>query len=71
VEDWWSGIEREVYECLERHGELSPAELGRQLGMPEAATASLLALLSANGKIRISRVSSLRTPRALERRGVA
>ena len=71
MEDWWSGIEREVYECLERHGELSPAELGRQLGMSEAATASLLALMSANGKVRISRVAPLRSPRALERRGVA
>jgi len=71
LEDWWSGIEREVHECLDRHGELSPAELGRQLGMPEAATASLLALLSTNGKIRISRVAPVRSPRALERRGVA
>jgi hypothetical protein len=71
VEDWWSGIEREVHECLDRHGELSPAELGRQLGMSEAATASLLALMSANGKIRISRVASLRGPRALGRRGAA
>jgi hypothetical protein len=39
--------------------------------MSEAATASLLALMSANGKIRISRVAPLRSPRALERRGVA
>ena len=71
MDDWWSGIEREIHECLERHGELSPAELGRQLGMSEAATASLLALMSANGKIRISRVTSVRRPRTLPRRGVA
>lgn len=56
MDGWWNEIDREVRECLERHGAMSPAELGRHLRMSEGAAASLLSLLAREGKVRIARV---------------
>lgn len=50
-------IEREIDECLRVLGECTPAELGKHLRMSEEATASLICVLAAEGKLRISRVS--------------
>ena len=51
--DWWTELEGEILNCLERAGAVTPAELGRRLGIPEAATASLLSVLVRDGKVRI------------------
>ena len=51
--DWWDEIESEMLECLQRTGVTTPYELGRRLGIPEAATASLLSILVREGKVRM------------------
>lgn len=51
--DWWTEIEGEILSCLERTGITTPAEIGRRLGMPEAAAASLLSILVREGKVRM------------------
>lgn len=38
MEDWWDELENEMLECLERTGTTTPYELGKRLGLPEAAT---------------------------------
>jgi hypothetical protein len=68
MDGWWSEIDREVRDCLVRHGAMSPAELGRHLRLSESAAASLLALLAREGKVRIASVElpeSGRDPRAV------
>ena len=57
VDGWWIDIEREIDEWLTVRGECSPAELGKHLGLSETATASLICVLAAEGKLRICRVS--------------
>jgi hypothetical protein len=56
MDEWWSEIDHEVHECLERNGAMSPAELGSHLRMSEDAAASLLSLMAQEGKVRIARV---------------
>jgi hypothetical protein len=58
VDGWWDEIEREVDRCLRSQGDCTLAELGRQLGMSESATASLICVLAADGKVRIARVAA-------------
>ena len=53
MDDWWSEIDTEVLALLEDGRPASPAELGRRLGLSEAAAASLLWCLASEGKIRI------------------
>jgi hypothetical protein len=65
VDGWWMDIEREIDQWLDVLGDCTPAELGKHLGMTESATASLICVLAAEGKLRISRVS------AVERAGQA
>ncbi len=56
MDGWWTEIDREVQECLDRHGEMSPAEIARHLRLSEGAVASVLSMLAQEGKLRISRV---------------
>ena len=56
VSDWWSEIDAEVLALLEEGRPASPAELGRRLGVSEAAVTSLLWGLASEGKIRIRQV---------------
>jgi hypothetical protein len=56
LDGWWIEIEREIDEWLSVLGECTPAELGKHLGMSETATASLISVLAAEGKVRICRV---------------
>ena len=51
-DDWWS-IDDEILACLAVSPYLTPAELGGKLGLSEPATSSLLALLAAEGKVRL------------------
>jgi hypothetical protein len=56
MDGWWAEIEGQVQLCLERNGRMSPAELGRHLGLTESAVASVLSLLAHEGKLRIAQV---------------
>ena len=56
VTDWWSEIDDEVLSLLEDGRPASPADLGRRLGLSEAAVSSLLWGLASEGKIRIRQV---------------
>jgi len=58
--DFWSELDGDVLRCLaERPGEMSPAELGRRLGMSEPAVCSILAMLAEAGKVRIRSVERI------------
>jgi DNA-binding Lrp family transcriptional regulator len=55
--DFWSDLDADVLRCLaEQPGEMTPADLGRRLGMSESAVCSILAMLAETGKIRICSV---------------
>jgi DNA-binding IclR family transcriptional regulator len=54
VEHLWTEIDEAVMQCLAA-GVAAPAEIGAQLGMSEAAASSILAMLAAEGKVRICR----------------
>jgi len=56
MQDWWHGLEREILDCVQTRGDVTPAELAVKLGMSEAGVSSLLALLVTEGKIQIRRV---------------
>lgn len=53
VDGWWTDIEEEVLTCLRGNGVMSPAEVGRRLGVSEDSAVSLLSILARRGKIRI------------------
>ena len=57
--DWWSETEHDIVECLHRDGALSPAELGRRVGVSETEAAMFLCMLAREGKIRIRLVESV------------
>lgn len=70
MDGWWEQIEREIRDCLERHGSLTTSELARHLRMSESATASVLRVLAPNGGVQMNvRVSGdeRRTPRPAPR----
>src|SRR5262245_9262241 len=76
--DWWTELESAILNCLEHVGTVTPAEIGRRLGIPEAATASLLSVQVRDGKVRIRLVElargdsdALETNAAPFRRGLA
>ena len=56
MDGWWTEIDGQVRDCLERHGALAPADIARLLGLSEGATTSVLSLLAQEGKLRIARV---------------
>jgi hypothetical protein len=56
MDGWWTEIDDQVRSCLERHGAMAPAEIGRQLGLSEGAVISVLSMLAQEGKLRIARV---------------
>jgi hypothetical protein len=47
--DYWDDLNREIMSCLGT-GPLSPAEIGRRLGISEGAASSCLSLLAAEGR---------------------
>ena len=51
--DWWTDLENEALACLEIRG-LSAVELSHKLGMSEAAVASVVAMLAADGRVHLS-----------------
>lgn len=55
MRDWWSEIDDAVLRCLIDHGESSPEEIGRRLGMSTEAVVSVLGMLAQQRRVRISR----------------
>jgi len=60
MEQWWSELDDAVLACLSAPGGMSPEEIGRRLGMSEAAAVSVLGMLAREGRIRITRVEAER-----------
>jgi len=56
-EDWWGEIDGDTLRCLGEHGPMSPAELGKHLGISEDGVASLVSHLAREGKVRICLVA--------------
>jgi predicted ArsR family transcriptional regulator len=55
--DFWTQIDADVLRCLtERHGEMTPAEIGHVLGLSEQAVRSIVGMLAETGKVRITSV---------------
>lgn len=60
--DLWDGLDAEILACLDAGMPLTPGEIGRRLGLSEAATASCLSMLATEGKVRICLVERARVP---------
>ena len=52
----WRELDDAVLDSLAR-GAATPAEIGQRLGMSEAAVASIVAMLAAEGRVRVCRVA--------------
>jgi len=59
MQDWWYGLEHEILDCLRARRDVTPAELARELRISEAGVNSLLAMMAAEGKIRIQTVGAV------------
>jgi Winged helix-turn-helix DNA-binding len=57
-QDWWDTLDADTLRCLTENGPMSPAELGKQLGISEDGAASLVSHLAREGKVRICLVES-------------
>ena len=51
--EWWPEIERGILECLGSGGPMSPAELGRRVGISEGEAITFLCMLAREGKVSI------------------
>jgi DNA-binding GntR family transcriptional regulator len=61
MSDWWSEIDNDILQCLGGEEQaLSPADIGRRLGLSEGAVNSALSMLVREGKVRICLVSDAR-----------
>jgi DNA-binding Lrp family transcriptional regulator len=58
AQDWWRTVDADTLRCLREHGPMSPAELGKHLGISEQGVASLVSHLAREGKARICLVAS-------------
>ena len=56
-EDWWGTVDADTLRCLTENGPMSPAELGKQLGISEEGATSLVSHLAREGKVRICLVA--------------
>jgi plasmid stabilization system protein ParE len=60
MDGWWNEIDEQIEKALGRTGGMTPADLGREIGLSEAATVSVVSRLAAEGRIRIMRVEMVR-----------
>ena len=60
MDGWWNEIDEQIDKALVRAGGMTPGDLGREIGLSEGATVSVLARLAAEGRIRIVRVEATR-----------
>jgi predicted ArsR family transcriptional regulator len=58
--EWWGEIDDQVLACL-RDGPQSIRDLARHLNLSPAAATSVLMMLAAEGKIRVTRVELAET----------
>ena len=54
-QEWWSELDSEVLACL-RDGPQSPRELARRLNLSPGGATSVLLMLAAEGKVRVTAV---------------
>ena len=64
MDGWWDTIDGEILERLTAAGPMNPEDLARTLRMSTGAVCSCLALLAADGKVRIRSVESTQPPLA-------
>lgn len=57
MESWWSELDGEIVRCL-AEGPMDPAEIGRRLGVSEAAVTSLVPDLAREHRVRICLVAA-------------
>jgi DNA-binding Lrp family transcriptional regulator len=58
MSEFWNDLDDDVLRCLATRSRMSPAEIGRRLGLSEDAVVSLVAMLAHEGKVRIGLVES-------------
>jgi DprA winged helix domain len=58
--EWWSELDDQVLACL-RDGPQSPRDLARRLNLSPGGATSVLLLLAAEGKIRVTGVELAET----------
>jgi DNA-binding IclR family transcriptional regulator len=58
MDDWWKDFEEDILRCLAGRDAVSPTDVARKLGIPEAAATSLLAIMAREGKVRIRTVEA-------------
>jgi DNA-binding CsgD family transcriptional regulator len=58
AEDWWDAVEDETLRWLAEQGPMTPADLGKRLGISEDGAASLVSQLVREGKARICLVAA-------------
>ena len=63
MDDWWAEIENDVLAALAGNGVMTPAEVGRRLGMSEAGATSLLSTMAREGRVRLCAVEAVAAPR--------
>ena len=56
MDSYWDDLDNEILGVLNAAGPTDPADLARVLGMSTSAVCSCLAMLSAEGKVRIRSV---------------
>jgi predicted HTH transcriptional regulator len=57
-EDWWGTVDADTLRCLTENGPMTPAELGKRLGISEDGATSLVSHLAREGRVRICLVES-------------
>ncbi len=58
IENWWNEMDSAILECLRDGGPMSPAELGRRVGMSEGEATTFLATLIREGRVRMQLVEA-------------
>ena len=58
IENWWNEMDRAILECLRDGGPMSPAELGRRVGMSEGEATTFLSTLIREGRVRMHLVEA-------------
>jgi len=56
MNEFWDDLDDDVLRCLATRGRMTPAEIGRRLGLSESAVVSVIAMLAHEGKVRIGSV---------------
>ncbi len=56
---WWEDLDEALLRALREGGPMTPADLGRRLGLSETAVASASAMLAIEGRIRIGRLEAV------------